>query len=247
MLSHHLQQQYERLRRRYIDAAVSLDVIAMWEMCAALRIFCDEKRELTCTASRESKVFGAFHFNRKCLPSHKESEYFYLPLASGVQVPGVYTRSVLIKLRHRDSASEKFPWIAEPLSNKYLSFEQWLSVPAVYGAYFTDGKRTEFFLTREVLIRRVANNLGASHADKNENRHPEDAAVRWLLEGKVLGHPIPYFALLEIASDILNGFSKFVDKPFQKPDYTGMQNPTANDEWWDQLKQMEGKRPGQNL
>ncbi|MFN9387433.1 MAG: hypothetical protein ACK6BU_10800, partial [Cyanobacteriota bacterium] len=61
-------------------------------------------------------------------------------------------------------------------------------------------------ISREMIIKRVANTLDGSHASAaggGEVDNAFDAPVHHLLKYKVGGLPLPYFILLKVAQDIL--------------------------------------------
>lgn len=58
-------------------------------------------------------------------------------------------------------------------------------------------------ISREVLIRRVANTMGGSHPAGAEALSDFDPAVQELMHTSVGGVPVPYFILLKSAQDIL--------------------------------------------
>ena len=75
---------------------------------------------------------------------------------------------------------------------------------AYHGA---DGTLVPMSLSRENIIRRVANTWDGSHpsipiSDRNQE-HFFDPAVAHLMKYTVAGLPIPYFLLLKTAQDLL--------------------------------------------
>lgn len=71
-----------------------------------------------------------------------------------------------------------------------------------------DGELVRFALSRETIIRRVANAFGASHPEGGyEMDNENDPVIRYLMEFKAIDLPLPYTVLLKIAHDILQGFS----------------------------------------
>lgn len=81
---------------------------------------------------------------------------------------------------------------------------QWLEAEVAQWAYHqSDGQLKSFRLTREMLIRRSANTLGASHPEAADLSHEWDKPIHYLLGIKVLNLPLPYLILLKTAQDIL--------------------------------------------
>jgi hypothetical protein len=90
-------------------------------------------------------------------------------------------------------------------SGNYL---QWLGADAVIMSYTqADGTLKRVSISREMLVRRVANTLGGSHpsveAGTNDFENSYDPAVHHLLGHNMGGLPLPYFILLKIAQDLL--------------------------------------------
>jgi hypothetical protein len=88
-----------------------------------------------------------------------------------------------------------------------LTFDHWLGAEAIcfaYKANATEIKRVA--ISREMLIKRVANSLDASHVSGESNDASEnkfDEPIHKLLSYLVCGLPLPYIMLLKIAQDIL--------------------------------------------
>jgi len=88
------------------------------------------------------------------------------------------------------------------------NYMQWMGAEAVRLSYpAEEGALKKLVITREMIVRRVANTLDGSHpsaAGKNEDmENGFDAAVHHLLQYQMGGLPLPYFILLKIAQDIL--------------------------------------------
>lgn len=88
------------------------------------------------------------------------------------------------------------------------TFKKWLESEVVRVCFTNEaGQREEKTISRIMLIKRVANNLGGSHpAGIFDVTHKYDPAVNFLLEYRVGGLPLPYYILLKSAHDILTGF-----------------------------------------
>lgn len=96
------------------------------------------------------------------------------------------------------------------------NYKQWLGAEAVRTAYVDNGGGliTEI-LSREVMIRRVANAMDGSHpsaaALPEETGNRYDPAVQQLADYRMGGLPLAYFVLLKIAQDILSIAPKLLD------------------------------------
>lgn len=88
------------------------------------------------------------------------------------------------------------------------NYVQWLgsevvriSVPDI------NGHCAPLAISREGLIRRMANTFNASHprdpAAVERNRHALDPAIEFMMKYAVAGLPVPYFILLKAAQDII--------------------------------------------
>ena len=123
--------------------------------------------------------------------------------------------------QHEDGSRtmDRFFWVnfvLEPEQMKALesqsvtrcNYSQWLGAEVVRIAYQDPaGALTVTSLTREEVVRRVANSLDGSHpsaaATERDGTSINDAAIRKLLSYHMGGIPLPYFVLLKIAQDIL--------------------------------------------
>jgi hypothetical protein len=97
--------------------------------------------------------------------------------------------------------------LASQLSSR-LNFAEWLGAEAVRMAYPDASGALQFEqLSRETIIRRVANTRDGSHPsaaqplDSVQNRY--DPAIDYLFDEHVGGLPLPYLILLKIAQDIV--------------------------------------------
>lgn len=97
----------------------------------------------------------------------------------------------------------------DPFDYKKVMFGTWLGCVAIQGKTITeDGVLTSYELSREVLIRRMANILGGSHPEGAlETGNGNDLVVRYLMESSLIGLPLPYMLLMKISYDILEAFS----------------------------------------
>jgi hypothetical protein len=86
------------------------------------------------------------------------------------------------------------------------TYAGWMGAEAVRLSWPMSGDNSELVtISREVLVKRVANVLDGSHPSLGsdpDNRF--DAPVQYLLTCQVAGFPLPYFILLKVAQDILD-------------------------------------------
>lgn len=100
----------------------------------------------------------------------KGSKYTYLPLASGVQSPGVEVRGVRVINRALSPEEvkklyEAGPPVAQP---SRLSFSEWLA-SGIYEVPSDDEKHPHLRISREILVKRVGKHPGRK--SPSWNRH----------------------------------------------------------------------------
>lgn len=94
------------------------------------------------------------------------------------------------------------------------NFAQWLSSDIVRMCYKnSDNQLVTLSLSREIVIKRVANTLDGSHPSSvaaSESHNKFDEPIHYLLQFSCGGLPLPYFILLKIAQDILEVVPKYL-------------------------------------
>jgi hypothetical protein len=95
------------------------------------------------------------------------------------------------------------------------NYAEWLGSEVIRLSYLeADGKCIQMGISRENLIRRMANTFNASHPrdpDTSENvDHVLDPAIQFMMKYTVAGLPVPYFVLLKAAQDIISVAPKFI-------------------------------------
>jgi hypothetical protein len=227
----------ERLRRHYEIAVRTHDHVAFLDLSHVLRVWADLKAGFARSGSRiaTARMFKTSIPARKVLKAARGHRYVfcYMPggvrtLASGgtlAQGPeaGHDSLTVGISVRVRPPVTElaRFCMVAtafeEPLikaleaeQTKRCTFSQWLAAEAVRVCYpDPSGTLQSLTISREAMIRRVANTLDGSHpslpavSGDSVPEHTIDEAIRHLLQYNVGGLPLPYFILLKVAQDIL--------------------------------------------
>ena len=229
--------QLERLRRHYELSVRTYDHVSLLDLSHTLRVWADLKQKLPglhpLVAS--SIAFKSAIPAKKATRAARGHAFVFAYMPGGVRTyaskgqlagaPGnepkaSFTLAAATKLNSDGSIDLKnYAYVstsfAQPLV-KALSaedvsrgnFVQWLGAEAVRLAYPAEGgKLVTETITREVLIRRVANTLDASHpaapsgGKGSANRY--DPAIKHLLQYTMGGLPLPYFVLLKAAQDIL--------------------------------------------
>lgn len=215
----HLAQQRKRLKRHYSDALANRDPVSFLDLAHVLRIWVELKGtvDAEAQASSASLSFPNPRFSKADRPLLKGDRHIYLPIASGVDSPGVEIKGLRITNRALTPEEIKARFEAGPPMSQHvsLSFTQWLAA-GIYEVPATDERHPHIRISREILIKRVANILGASHpagadrADEFENRFDPYVLE---LHGIVIadGYPATYYQLLEIAKDVLSATRFLVD------------------------------------
>lgn len=212
----HIKIQYERLERHYQSALRDKDLVSFLDLSHALRIWVDMKMEIDKLANRKRVDFEFINVvkSKEAKQVLKGSRYTYLPLGSGVSSPGIEVKG--IRITNRALSPDEIKKLYEagpPVAQKTkLSFSQWLG-SGVYEVPSVDKRHPQLSISRAILIKRVANILGASHpqgteeADNNENQF--DSYVKELHQIELAdGYPATYYQLLEVAKDILSEAKK---------------------------------------
>jgi hypothetical protein len=104
--------------------------------------------------------------------------------------------------------------LARSAQVKRCSFAQWLGSEIVRGTYRRETAISPFSFSRDLLIRRLANEYEASHPLDLErlSRSPDDhsRALAHLMQHRILGLPLPYYMALSVAERLLENASKHV-------------------------------------
>ncbi len=204
--------QYYRLLRHYNFALKNADPISFLDLSHSLRIWVDMKSEIdNLLLSKDPSIrFKNPESSKKVEKILKGSKFTFLPLASGIESPGIQVKGIRVINRALSPDEVKELYEAGPtiLKTTTLNFSEWIS-SGIYKVPDTENDGLELSISREMLIKRVANILGASHPqgtdneDARENRF--DKYIVDLHNMKLAnGYPATYYQLLEIAKDILN-------------------------------------------
>ena len=101
------------------------------------------------------------------------------------------------------------------VQKKKITFSEWLA-SGVYKVPSSDSAHPELFISREILIKRIANILGASHPQgTKQSEEAENKFDPYVKELHMLnianGYPATYYQLLEIAKGILQTIKVLFD------------------------------------
>lgn len=216
----HVFLQYSRLERHYHQSLNQKDAISFLDLSHCLRIWVDMKSEIDALIKAKGVQLRLTNtVTSKSVKSLlKGSKHVYLPLSSGVQSPGIEVKDVRIINRALSANEVKKLYDAGPSKAQptKLLYSEWLA-SGIYEVPSQDNAHPHIRISRETLIKRVANILGASHpigseeTDERENRF--DPYILELHAIKLAdGYPATYYQLLEIAGDILEGTKVLFEK-----------------------------------
>ncbi|MGF1735362.1 hypothetical protein [Photobacterium satsumensis] len=215
----HIGIQRKRLEKHYQFALNDKDEVSFLDLAHVLRVWVDMKKDVDFHANKKalSFKFKNYKTTKKVKNVLKGSKYTFLPLASGVDSPDVQVKAVQIIDRALTADEVKALFEAGPpiAHSTKLTFSEWLA-SGVYEVPANSSDHQTIRISREMLIKRVANMLGASHpagtevSDDIENKF--DSYVLELHNLQVSnGYPATYYQLLEIAKDILDETIGLVD------------------------------------
>ena len=201
----HIKLQFDRLKRHYEACSKTRDKVSMMDLSHSLRIWVEMKEDVdTLVASLDKNI----EFKNKVMEGKiknilKGSSYTWSPLladesaTSDLQVSQVF-------ISDRAFSAEEVKTMHEEMmaqdQYKGMTFSNWLGASVMQ----TTGKKGTITISRETLIKRVANMLGASHPIHNEPSSNEiDPYILDLHSVEVAdGYPLTYYQLIEIANQI---------------------------------------------
>lgn len=210
--------QYQRLERHY-QGALNKDRISFLDFSHTLRVWVDMKSTIDTLAQDLGIEMTLNNVDRNKGKKEtqkilKGSKYTYLPLASGVPSPDVQVRSLTFTNRalSPDEIKKRYEAGLPVIKNTKLTFSQWLA-SGIYDVPSENEKHPKLTISREIIIKRVANILGASHPQGTDNYDTtENTFDPYVLDLHQLiiadDYPATYYQLLEIGKDILQAMSK---------------------------------------
>ena len=207
----HIKLQYSRLERHYNGALENRDPISFLDLSHVLRVWVEMKSAIDDLLRRKNLSFQlkSRNLSKEAKKILRGTKYKYLSIGEGVMTPGGETHYTMEISRalNADEVKKLYESSSREQKTTFLSFSQWLG-SGIYDVPSGDENHPEITISREILIKRVANILGASHpkgADNsniNENRF--DPYINDLHTLHVSdGYPATYYQLLKNAKDIL--------------------------------------------
>lgn len=226
----------ERLRRHYEIAVRTYDHVALLDLSHTLRVWAELKIPLKVKAPSFSTSIAFKNGSpaKKVLRAARGGNYVFSYMPDGVTTfasngqlvscpesahsgtdftisieltntpPSVILGNYCVISKKIDTPSFNAVLAAQV---KRCTYIEWLGANAVQLSYVNQqGKQEDLAISREMLIKRIANTLDGSHpsaACSSEDGNTFDAPVHYLLQYTMGGLPLPYFILLKIAEDIL--------------------------------------------
>lgn len=232
----------ERLRRHYDVAVRSYDQVAFLDLSHTLRIWIELKQPILSIAPAFGTTisFKTGIPAKKLLKAARGHPYVFCYMPGGVityasnghlvSAPemehdaGEFATGIAVKIMSDHTWLGKFCIVAtsfdQPLikamdadTQTRCNYQQWLGAEAVrLCRRDLDGSLKVTSISREMIVKRVANTLDGSHpsAAASDTDNVFDAPVHHLLKYIVGGVPLPYFILLKIAQDILANAPKLL-------------------------------------
>lgn len=211
--------QIKRLERHLL-LAKNGDEIAFLDLAHSLRVVSELKTQIDNLIKNNQLLieWPNINKNNRIKKLLKGSKYFEIPLVSKKESPqqGIQIKCLITVNRVLSAEEIKELNLVGPLEEKptNLTFSQWLTSEVFYT---TDKDNKRIGITREILIKRIANLFGGSHPNGGENDTKEekffDSYVRELNSMKVAGdYPVTYYQLIEIAEIIVDKIDKILQR-----------------------------------
>ena len=234
--------QFKRLCRHYETSVKTYDDASLLDLSHILRIWVELKPVLSSSDPEFDKSIKFFTGApvKKVLKQSSTSRYIYayLPkdgvttfasnghLASRPELEGNQDFTMGVKLKNTGESIllSQFCYISKALEQPYIkaleneqvrrcNYNNWMSSELVRLQYVNEeGNLQRFIISREMLIKRVANILDGSHSSLNTDNagiNQFDNPIKWLMKFQCGGLPLPYFLLLKIAQDIVSNLTKW--------------------------------------
>ena len=207
----HLKIQFRRLRRHLKSTTARYDDVALLDLSHSLRIWCDMKDfvDSWCKEHNYDPIFTKPIKSKEVKKILGDSKYFSVPTASlpemeGTQIAGIMYTSKALSAEEVKKLYEADIFREEKVNQ---SFSNWLGTGIIDSSI--EGEKLQ--ISRENIMRRVANILGASHSiglNSEEKGNRFDKHINELHATKVKseGYPLTYYTLMDIAEDIVNAF-----------------------------------------
>jgi len=221
----HIKLQYIRLKRHSDGASKRKDPISFLDLSHVLRIWTDMKKIVdSITENNKENIRFENSVNLRSLKKIlKGSDYYSINFTNKMEGDNfvfgklLWINRVLNKNEIDKMSKLKPPNFPLTIQTK-LNFNEWLG-STIIKVPSNEQHNSSIDISRETLIRRVANILGSSHPIgtdfQEENEGDFDIYIRNLHRMKISnGIPITYYLLLEIANEILKALRNiFITAP----------------------------------
>lgn len=236
--------QLERLDRHYQASIRHYDLPTLLDLSNVLRIFAELKESLpeilpkegnkqyfqtgTPTKKLRKKINDAFHIV-SYLPggvTTYSAENIGKKILDIPRMPGNMTASCRINttetglcihnfcVANKDLEQKEFTKLVSQGDIKKCNFNTWLCSEAIRLNVPHEGKFDKIIISREHIMKRVANSLEGSHTSlkkDHESKNKFDNPIKHLFDFYYCGGlPLPYYLLLKISHDILENFPKMI-------------------------------------
>lgn len=205
----HVELQFRRLERHYRVCLKGIDAISLLDLANTLRIWVDMKKDIDELLQEQcfSPEFPNPTKNKKLMKLLKGTPFTAIPLTSAPKTAGIKVRNIILigKKLTKEEMRKLSISQSHARSRTRLNFSQWLGSEIFEMNRGAGGDRIG--ISRETIIKRVANILGGSHPWHTGSRKREnkcDYIVRELHQTVVAGgYPLAHYILLDIAEDMV--------------------------------------------
>lgn len=245
-----LELQLRRLQRHYEKSAKSYDQISLLDLAHSLRVWVEIRGNtgVDFPAFEDGKLFRTSSPSKQLLAKFRDDPYVISYMPGGISTwankgntlrvpPSLKADSIYVGGRIRRlpegglqlgrffvagaNVKKLNGKLLEAETIKRCGFSGWLAGDAVRLNYWSSKNRlVNVQLSREILIKRVANTLEASHSSlsstkKNTQPNMFDEPVHYLMDFGWGGLPLPYFVLLKCAQDLIEVSRTIMDLDIQ--------------------------------
>lgn len=191
-----------RLHRHFLECQAKFDDISLQDLAHSFRVITEIKPQIErLTAGHQ---FDQYKISKQYRRAIADAPFILTPGGSMVEIEGMKSSAPGLILKALSPDEAKF--LSSPnhfWPHKKMGFSAWMAGEVILWRQRLGGEIKSF--TRERLIKRVSNYLGASHAfaPEKEETKDEDQLLLWMLGFHALDRPYPYFVLMQIASELL--------------------------------------------
>ena len=226
----------ERLRRHYEAAVRTYDHVSLLDLSHSLRVWTELKQPLTTISPKfaSSISFKTAIPAKRIFRAARGAEYLFSYMPGGVRTyasnghlasgPGMgpsdgdFTIGIAVKVSPPLIELGKYCVVKRSFDQPLIkaldaeqvtrcTFTQWLGAEAVRVSFPNEAGTLEVVaISREMIIKRVANTLDGSHpsaAGAVDSSNVFDPPIHRLLQYQMGGLPLPYLILLKVAQDIV--------------------------------------------